>query len=411
LIFIIAKAIFDKWVALIAMAVASVSAYHVYYSTIAFSEMVGVTFFLLGFWCYWFSLNQPKRKSFLIFSGLSVGYAFTCNQWRWAPLPLFIIFFEFIRLLKRELPVKDFFKRALIFSFAFFVPIVAFQLPYQILLWIKGELPFRSYFGQLVQRTSYGGQMVLSLKDSDTFLKYFWIIEGPIFTALLTLGLVCLAISILRKKKNEDIFIFTIWVASFIVFSLFRYGGESLLRTISMIVPFTPIIIACLLGKIKKSFFIYAVIFLFLVFGYKHCLPVAGPYPAYRQLCEYIKERGYKKLFILDNEAVFRAYAGRIAYKPYDRPKNAKELLQVSRETGIDRVVVDFYVLHSKFGMEYVKQLVQDLKPEVEFYNPLARSFARLTDLYGYDQVKKILADPQAVYLGIYNLKDISIKR
>jgi hypothetical protein len=61
--------------------------------------------------------------------------------------------------------------------------------------------------------------------------------------------------------------------------------------------------------------------------------------------------------------------------------------------------------------MEYVKQLVQDLKPEVEFYNPLARSFARLTDLYGYDQVKKILADPQAVYLGIYNLKDISIKR
>ncbi|MBU1727170.1 MAG: glycosyltransferase family 39 protein [Candidatus Omnitrophica bacterium] len=404
LIYLIAQDFFDRKTALVSMAIASVSSYHLFYSSVGLPEMVGLTFYLAGFWLFYRSVKYCQRASFLIGSGLLIGYAFTCNQWRWILLPVFPCLFELIRFVKREVSPAVVFSRLSIFLVSFVTPIFIFQLPYQVLIWLKGPLPFRSYFEQLFERSMQGQSMLFSISGSATFLKYYWIIEGPFFTILLLTGISIAVFNALYKKNKEDILLCIVMVLPIIIFSVFKYGGYCLSRVISMVLPFTAIAIARLFGRIKNINLVYCFIVIILVLGVMHSYKISRVTSGYAKAAEYIKDKDYRKLFILENEPIFRAYLGRVAFNPYNRPLSLEELIHSSENSGVVRLVVDFNVLYSKYQQDYARELTNVLIPEAVFANPLGASFVHLTELYPYEIIKSILEDPRSKYIEIYNL-------
>ncbi|MBI4707559.1 MAG: glycosyltransferase family 39 protein [Candidatus Omnitrophica bacterium] len=404
LIFLITQHLYNKWLGLISASLAAVSSYHIYYSTIALPEMVGAVFFLIGFYCYLLSI-QRRGVLFLALSGFAVGYAFTCNQWRWVFLPLSIVFFDFLRLTMHKINFYNLVKRNFVFISFCLIPIVSFQAPYKILLLVNKYLPFRTYFQQLSERLAAGEPMVFSFQNSWVFLKYFWIIEGPILSLILFYGIIRLAIDVFKKNKEADIYIFLITILPFLAFSLLTYSGENLSRTVSISLFFSSIIIARLFMNVKNIRVIYLLVLLILSYGFFNVYKKPHLYSGYKEAASYINKRGYTSIFVLDNEAVFRAYAGRIAYKPYERPANLAELMKMTKQAGIKILVVDYNVLYSKYGQGFIGEITNSLKPEAVFENTLSNSYVHLTDLYNHKTINKIISDPRTRFIKIYNIE------
>jgi 4-amino-4-deoxy-L-arabinose transferase-like glycosyltransferase len=406
LIFLITQHLYNKWVGLISASLAAVSSYHIYYSTIALPEMVGAVFFFIGFYCYCLS-TERKNVLFIVFSGFSVGFAFTCNQWRWIFLPLSMVFFDFLRLAMHKVNFYNFIKRNLVFIGFCFIPILLFQIPYYMLLITNKSLPFRTYFQQLSERLAAGEPMVFLLNNAWVFLKYFWIIEGSIFSLILFYGVIRLVMDLFKKKMEADVFIFIITILPFLAFSFLTYSGENLSRTISISLFFCSIIIARLFMNVKNIRVIYLLVLFILSYGFFNVYNKPHLYSGYKEAASYINKKGYTKVFILDNEAVFRAYAGRVAYKPYERPVNLAELLMMAKQAGVNRLVVDYNVLYSKYGQNFIGEITSSLTPEAVFGNTLSNSYVHLTDLYSYKTINKIISDSRTKFIKIYNIENL----
>jgi 4-amino-4-deoxy-L-arabinose transferase-like glycosyltransferase len=413
LVFLIGKELYGERFGLLACAIASISSYHVFYSTIGLPEMVGITFYLLGFWFYVRSLKQTGRLSLVALAGLATGYAFTCNQWRWVLFPLFIVFIELIRFLRKEVSSRNLFLNVAVFVLCFLAPILIFQLPYQILLWLKGSLPFRTYFQQLSERGHYAQDMLLCVKNSAVFLRYFWRIEGALFTSALFLGALILCMRAIKKRETQDFLLLIVLGLPVAIFSFYKYMGYGLSRTISMVIPFTAIFVAIAINRLitfrdkaNPAFFVLAIT-LVLVLGVRHSIPIARVQSGYRQAAEYLKSKSGKRFIILENEAVFRAYAGRIAQDSHHRPKGTTELLSIYKAAGVAGLVVDYNVLFSKYGMNYVRGVIKNLHPEAVFINKAGGSFVHLTEVYPYEAINMILSDPQSRWIRVYNLDSL----
>ncbi|MBU1152630.1 glycosyltransferase family 39 protein [bacterium] len=225
LLFLIAKNIFNKEIALLSALILALSQYHVMYSREGLAEVDSVFFFLFSFFFYLKSCKDDTKYKllFLAISGLLAGIAYTCN-YRLFLIPVFLWIYEIVYFFKKPpLLYRDLINRILILNLCMVLPILLFEVPYHLALLVfrrnNGVLPFLTYFEQLFEHLFfYGSKSNLNFNDILTYPYLIWHLEGPIITLLLIIGLIFLFIKINLHK----FYILLQFLLPFIFFSLFE---------------------------------------------------------------------------------------------------------------------------------------------------------------------------------------------
>jgi hypothetical protein len=229
-----------------------------------------------------------------------------------------------------------------------------------------------------------------------------------------------LAVRLAVKKRFEDLLILCCSLVPFIFFSLMSWGGETLPRMMSGAIPFACIGVGFLMEAVHKGLQARWGLFqkgeAFLAAGLVAALLVSSlPRQAsagitrsgYLEASRYLESTGKKKFMILGMEPVFRFYLGRVAFEPYHRPQTLDELITVAKANGIEHVVVDFYTLHSKYGLDYTAALLAHETPVAVFPNPRGVSLPYLLDEFGLEKARSIARDSRSKDIYIFDLKNI----
>jgi len=128
----------------------------------------------------------------------------------------------------------------------------------------------------------------------------------------------------------------------------------------------------------------------------------------YREASRFLASTGEKKFLLLSQEPIWRFYLGRVAHKPYDRPRSVKELVEEAEANGIKYVVVDYATLHSKYGMDYTAAFTKKFKPLARFANPRGRSLAYLVDEFSLRPSFPVAQDPSSSEIYVFEVETIA---
>ncbi len=420
LTFLIAQKISRSLSALYGVAVLASSTFFMIYARSGLSDMVLTVFFLSGILLYLYS-REIFGKRLIYFAGMVFGYAFATTQWRAAYIISLIFCFEFLSvMLWKTWNWKIFILRVIFLFSGFFTTVVLFQLPYVAAQMKFGHLPFPDYWAQLSERLQLGGEMVWFRRPWE-FCQIIWQVEGSLFSTLALISWIFLAIRLFIRKQPSDLLLLFFTIVPFTYFSLAKYAGETLPRTIAHTIPITAIAAGQLFMAIhnqiqnRSAFFkkyplaiIFAVAASILLPAIPRQAKTGITRSGYPEASRYLASTGEKKFMILGMEPVWRFYLGRVAFQPYNRPKSLDELVQMARSEGIQYMMVDHTTIHSKYGLDYTGDLVGKYTPTATFDDPRGVSFPYLLDEMGFEKAVKTSQDPRSGKIYVFAIKDIA---
>ncbi len=416
LTFFVGKRLGNTTSAIYATILLAASSFSLMYARSGFADPLTTVFFLAGIACYLRADKAPHSKSMYYMAGLCIGYAFTVNQLRTLYMLGLIFLLEFSRtMLWEKSGWKPLFRNGLLIGLGFGTPLLFFQLPYMVVQLIIGPLPsaIPDYWTQL----SHGLNQFHSLQWFDQWgelAKSIWLVEGPLLCGLVAMGWLFVSTRLVARRRFEDFVILALSFIPFLYFCSWTYLGEVFPRIVSSLFPFCCIAAAQPLWSIQRSLkmggavipaiLIAALLFLILPRNTKTVFTRSG----YREASDYLLSTGEKKFMILGMEPVWRAYMGRVAFDPYERPKSLRELVSTAQANNIRYVIADFSTFYSKYGMEYTSSLAELASPQKTFENPRGRSLPHLLDIFGLETARRVAADPVSDKIFIFSIENIA---
>ena len=347
LIYLLAKQVFNKKVALLSAAFLSVSAYHIRYSLIEMD--ISLTFFLL-FAAYTFIKYFKENKTYYLYlTGLLLGTGVLIKTITAFFVPIFILFYFILG--KRDLS-KENLKKYVIFGLImlmFLTPIIIHNI---LLYKEKGvvDVYVAQYFN--INREVYSGQLGYNKSFNITQLWTGSLDIGKVFLSLdpiiFILGLIGMAYSIKKAKSKESAFLI-----SLVLFGYLALIISNLLPTHYVtFIPFLAIYASFSLVKLSEKPLIqkYGVKFLVVCFI---LLLVANIFLIPGKLLSHVTSQTanakMREFAISDIEkdalviADARIYRGRIAWLFHDRHYVESAyfplLLEESRKIPQDQLV------------------------------------------------------------------------
>lgn len=422
LVFLIARQLRNDLSAVYAVTALASSTFYLVFCRAGLADQIVNFFFLSGIFLYLKFRNRSKPALFLV--GLSFGYAFACNQWRVSYIIAILIGLETVSLWWEHWKWRELPGRLLLLATGFLTPIVLFQIPYLLLEKMTGSLPFPDYWAQLQERLTVGRGLGW-FHDMGQMGYEYWIVEGGVFPTLVVLSWAFLIYRFFKMRRYEDLMLLSFSLVPFVYFSAMKtsisLGGFSLSRTTALIVPIAALSVGELLHALhqtvqKRSTFLLrhpalivtSAAFLLMLQALPRHIKTGITRSGYRSASEYLANTGKSRFMILSMEPVWRFYLGRVAYEPYDRPADLKELVRRAEEAGIDHLIVDYSTIHSKHGMEYTASLIGEVEPLATFPNPRGTAFAYLLDNFGLEKSLQIASDPRSKKIYIFSIDDIS---
>ncbi len=419
LTFLLASALFNRTVAWYSLLILASSAFYFLLARSGLADQVTMTFFLSALLTYVHSQKFLHKKFLAYAVGFLFGYAFACNQWRVSYLFAMILLVDTFSFWAEKRPVTVWISQGLLKAAGFVTPLILFQAPYWLARLFVGELPFPDYWAQLVERYQQLKSLVW-FQNVDEMFRMWWAIESPLFVVFF----ICAGFFILVrvvKERNPKLFLLLVYtLVPFIYFSMMKYGGEVLPRTISSILPAGAIAIGALLfslealfspsrflSKYGRIFVMMALAGLFLsaLFRNERRLITSSGYPA---ASAFLQETGEKQFMIYGQEPVWRFYLGKVAYSPYATPVSWEDLFQQTRAENIKYLILDYSTIHFKYGTAFTNSVLGKVKPAAEFDNPRAASLPYLLDEYGFEKAKEIAQDPWSRKIYIFNIEEIA---
>jgi hypothetical protein len=228
-----------------------------------------------------------------------------------------------------------------------------------------------------------------------------------------------------KKKRQEDLLLLSFSLIPFLCFSSMKtsmsFGGFALPRTTASIIPIAALSVGELLYSFhqtaQKRFgfllrhqagIVTMIVFILMLQALPRHAQSGITRSGYRSASQYLASTGKTKFMILSMEPIWRFYLGRVAYEPYSRPANLKELVKKAKDADIDHLIVDYSTIHSKHGMEYTASLVGKIQPLATFPNPSGTAFAYLLDHFGLKKSLQIANDPRSKEIYIFSIDDIA---
>ena len=419
LTFLLVRKISGPESAVYATALLASSVFYLVYARSGLADQVVTTFFLLGILFYFYEIEISK-KIFLYASGASLGYAFASNQWRSAYMIGLFIGIEVLSCFWKRKRVKEWRKRTAALLSGFFTPLVFFQIPYWIAQSAVGSLPFRDYWAQLGERILQLGGLVW-FRDVGELAREFWIVEGPAFPILIFVGWIFLIVRFLSKRRWSDLFLLFFSLVPFAYFSVMKYNGQALPRTVASILPLLSAVAGESLWIVqnrirlkfslsqKSNALLSAVLWIgILGLTFSRNLQAGITRSGYAEASRYLGSTGEKKLMILGMEPLWRFYLGRVAYEPYSRPTSLEAMIRQARSQNIRYVLVDYSTLHSKYGCAFTAALPEWFKPRAVFSNPRGVSLPYLLDDFGLAGSLKISQDSRSQEIYVFDIKEMA---
>jgi hypothetical protein len=287
---------------------------------------------------------------------------------------------------------------------------VGFQLPYLAAKTMLGTFPFPDYFDQLVDKWHQFGHLVW-FREVGTLGLIFWKVEGPLFTLGVFLAWIFLLIRVVREKSFQDLTILALSVIPFVYFSLFKWEGETLPRTVSSLQPIVSIAMARVLGEFPakvRIFFTPVFVGIVLLSAFPRNLKAGITRSGYADASRYLQSLGNPKPMILRMEPAWRFYLGKGGYELYEKPPSVEAALKRAREKNLKYVLIDNTALYSKEGKNFRDSLFKlEIEPVARFSHPRGRSFQYLLDEHGIEKYPLVAEDPWSGEILVFKMKDI----
>jgi len=249
LVYLIGRLGVSKLAGCISAGILAISVYHLHYARSGFPQTTSVFFLYLAVLLYIFSYQRQNKdmasNRLLLFSGLSLGYAFSCHYNLFWSLPTFL-FMELlnIKLSSGKLFFKKLSKRLSLFVIGFFVPIFIFGGISELIKFILSQNPdaleaisgslgigtYVTFFDRLLNfiKPAILGLsskvQVASLMAREAnplfYIKLLFLWEGFVLLALLLIGVIHLALRQIRRRSFFEIAILLLFVVPLLVWSL-----------------------------------------------------------------------------------------------------------------------------------------------------------------------------------------------
>ena len=398
------------------------SVFYLLYSRAGVAEQVVTVFFLAGLLIY---LHARDRPSFLklFLAGFCLGYAFASNPWRVLYMPALLIGIEVSAVLfERKWNGGVVLARVGLFILGFLIPITAFELPYLLLKFKWGSLPFPDYWAHLAEKWGWiqaKGEIAWFRTFTDLGKEYLTV-EGFFLPLLTLLAWIFLPVRFLVRKNFKDFFLWTLSFIPFFYFSSSAPAQQTVPRVVSSILPLAAVsggdFLSWMENRTRKMLKIpmkygevipFVLVGLILVQGLPGHMQRGITRSGYREASRYLRSTGEKKLMILGMEPVWRFYLGRVAYEPYNRPTRMKAMVEKARAENIRYVVADHTVIHSRYNASFINLLFGKVEPVRTFDNPLGGAFPYLLDAVGLHGAEDISKDPRSRKIYIFDIQQI----
>ncbi len=408
-IFLLARAMFQTWTALLAAFLLAICGYHHVYSVMGLADNTAMCFSLFAFFFFYKTCTGERNLLHLpmiLLAGLFCGLSFAAHDRFLYSLLVMLtcLGLDFVRNKdSRRLALS----KGFLLCLAFLIPLLIFELPYYLgMLFLRrhGELlPFATYFEELLFRhlpILLTGSLALSFMDLASqypefqeagshlynFFTYpylFFRLDGPVLCGLLILGV----ITSFRKRSPADILLL-LWL--FIPFVLFSTGLVTSSRYAMIFLPAVLILAAravLMLTDWTQTFSGTIKMPQILIAGFLVAIIIASNVYAtaelHAQRCsydapmEFFRKHGAKHISL--QAPASRAYLGVPEVKD---PPYSMEQLDEYYQQGYRYYLIDYhkYGLNSPFDKtgrgEVVNFIEETLSPVFTYVHPCYSSLA-----------------------------------
>jgi len=325
-------------------------------------------------------------------------------------MPLVILALDLIRPGHEYREWKRRLGRAFFMTLGYLTPIVAFQLPYSLTELFIGRLPFPDYIDQLVDKSYQFGHLIW-FERIHMLGVVFWKVEGPLFVVAVLSAWGFLLIRYAWRREFRDLLIPFISMIPFLYFSLFKWEGETLPRTVSSLLPIFSVGVGEMISAIQRRIrpdVTLVLVVLILIISFPRNLRAGITRTGYAEASRYIRSDGEGKPLILAMEPAWRFYLGKKGYHLYQSLGSLEAVVERARREGLGYLAIDNTAFYSARGESLRKEIFQrGIEPAAKFHNPRGRSFEYLLDEHGIEKYSLVAEAPWTDYILVFKIKDI----
>jgi 4-amino-4-deoxy-L-arabinose transferase-like glycosyltransferase len=376
LIYLIGKEMLGRIVGLLSCGILAISAYQLHYARSGFPQTVSVFFLYLAVFLYILSYkhksNPNVSRRFLFFTGISLGYAFTCHyNLFWAIPSLFLLEVVDKFFSNQGMLFRNFVKRIFLLFAGALIPIFFWVCTSELVKFIiylnpsfreaiRGSLgtgSFVSYFDRILNfltpslsvATSKGDSVYSTSQLGSLFyyVKLLLLWEGPLILTLLLMGIVRLIYRQIRYHIFMELIILILFLVPFLYWS---FHSWQLSRSFVAAIPAVALILGSLLTQLvekkykREAHRVFTVFIILLLFTLQALarieeeLSYVSGYPA---AIKFMKEHlGIRHLS--SQYTISRFFVGR---------NNALDISVSFSKTNVKTKLKEFY---NKYGYRYL---------------------------------------------------------
>jgi hypothetical protein len=440
-VFLLARAMFNNRIALLAALLIALSGYHLVYSVTGLADGPAMCFGVCAMYFY-YTASRPtssERQGLrLSLAGFVCGIAFTVHD-RFLYLLLVVFCSEAVESILERNPVGSRLRRLAVITVAFSIPPLLCEFPYYlgmvVLRHFQQVLPFRTYFEELFTHHIFNFLDVFSFSLVDVnrypalreagshlynFLTYpylFWKLDGPVFCTMVLCGL---GVSLAQRRYEDRLL--ALWL--FVPCVLFSLGLVTSVRYALVFMPAATVLAARSIslcsrvfsadtrkgGLLRRS---SAVVGLLAVAasGWYASRDVRAMRCAYDEPVAFLRGHGIKH--ISSQYPVTRAYLGVSSVK---EPPSSLEELKADYEEGYRYYLVDYRKFfmkppspHEAAG-KVIEQVESSIEPVFTYEHPCYRLPCFLFEVNVFFRLTlKLVREAEAMgvdQIRIYDLRD-----
>lgn len=424
LVFLIGQQFYNEKIALVSSFILAISGYHLIYSRSGLSVSYSLFLLTLGIYFYILESKKDERKPLNLFlCGLCLGFAFTGHYSLFPNLFLFFIYEVYYNFYPR-LSEKRRLKTTLFLFSGILLPLISFEAIYRLVKLIMGsaltEFKALTYFEYLLYQFTRSTQGFINFHsfihhDFLFYLYRLWILEGPIVTIILLLGLFYFFKNLIKKFSFLD---FVLFSQVFFVLAIWSLNpsfnaARALASILSCLALITGKTIIDLTDRIKAGKILSVLIISgILIFGIYNTNKILRIKSSYKQAAEYIIEKGEREVVSLRNWPFWQFYLNQKIYARLDRIETIQDLISLCQNRKIRFFVVDRpgFEFYQDEITKAIREIIKKHKPVKIFPNDKIAVPQKLYEGRIADYTRQVIKNPQLQNIKIYDLKEISAK-
>lgn len=410
------REVFDDRVALAAVSIHVVSAYHVFYSGSQSPAVMATFFLLLGVFVYLWAANSSSLPGVAL-AGATLAYAYGCHN----NLLLYVVMIFGVHALRLAIvPQTGGIRSFLVMGLSFFSVIVIFDLFYRLLIGLAyGHLSEGrgAYLAQLRYAMGFFKWAIPS--GAERFPMLLLDSEGWLVLGLAMLGLALSVRQVLHDWSQAILLVLPVAYCTAAIYAGFS-GSPVFSRMIVTILPFVAlwggvgvVRLAESLGSQLRWRFATSVVMvtgiaLVLVVGLPRAWAVAHLKAGYEKSARYVLAHGGQQVTL--GLPVDQYYLGSF-HGTHALPTSVEALRALKNRTNVDLLVLDYRVnILEEWGHPLgpaLREFERTHKPMAMIANPPDATLLLVAEnAMSRDALARTLADPRTGQIRIYNLDE-----